>query len=182
MREIEIKLRVRDMKTLEQALAERGCTLSAPIHQHDVIYQRADDTFFWEGTKEGDNVLRIRRDDKGASFTLKQQCTHELDNIECETRVENAEEMHRALLLLGFTPEVEVKKIRRKGMLGKDEICLDEVEELGSFVELERLTDDDADPKEVAEELYRKLESLGLSRKDEEKRGYDTQMYQLRKK
>lgn len=66
--------------------------------------------------------------------------------------------------------------------MGGDTICLDEVEELGSFVELERLTNEDVDPVKVSEELYQKLESLGLSRDDEEKRGYDTQLYQLHKK
>jgi predicted adenylyl cyclase CyaB len=76
---------------------------------------------------------------------------------------------------------VEVRKVRRKGKLDNDEICLDEVEGLGGFIELERLADDDANPENVAEDLYQKLESLGLSRRDEEKRGYDTQIFQLRK-
>lgn len=35
--------------------------------------------------------------------------------------------------------------------------------------------------KEVREELFKELESLGLSRTDEETRGYDTQIYQLGK-
>ncbi|MBI4085065.1 MAG: class IV adenylate cyclase [Candidatus Liptonbacteria bacterium] len=179
MREIEVKLKVKDLEALEQVLKTRGCVLSAPVRQHDTIYSKAGDTSIWERMEEGDIVLRIRRDDKGAMFTIKQQLTHELDNTEYETRIENPETFHKALLLLGFAPEVEVKKTRREGKLGSDEICLDEVEELGNFVELERLTDDDVDPEKVAEELYGKLESLGLSRNDAEKRGYDTQIYQL---
>jgi adenylate cyclase class IV len=55
------------------------------------------------------------------------------------------------------------------------------VERLGAFVELEKLTDDDADPVQVQEELMQVLESLGLSRKDQETRGYDTQIYFLNK-
>jgi adenylate cyclase class IV len=47
-------------------------------------------------------------------------------------------------------------------------------------VEIEKLTNDDANPEEVREELFNELESLGLSREDEETRGYDTQIYQLR--
>jgi adenylate cyclase class 2 len=181
MREIEIKLKAKNLAALEQKLAEQGCVLSAPIHQHDVIYSKEGDTSVWEGMQEGMIVVRIRRDDRGAIFTLKQQCTHEHDNIECETRIEDGDAMHRALLLLGFVPEVEVKKVRRKGKLGEYEICLDQAEGLGDFVELEKMADDDADATRISEEIFQKLESLGLSRDDQEKRGYDTQMFQLRK-
>jgi adenylate cyclase class 2 len=181
MREIEIKLKAKDLGTIERKLGELGCALSAPIHQHDIIYSKDGDTSIWETMKEDMVIVRIRRDDRGAIFTLKQQRTHEHDNIECETRIEDADAMHRALLLLGFVPGVEVRKTRRKGKLGEYEICLDQAEGLGDFVELERMVADDADPARISEEIYQKLESLGLSRADEEKRGYDTQMFQLRK-
>lgn len=181
MHEIEVKFRIKNLQDLEQKLGDRGCILSDPIKQHDTVYSKAGDTSVWEGMKEGYIVIRIRRENKGAIFTLKQQRTNELDNIEYETKIDDPEALHQSLLLLGFKPEVEVKKIRRKGKLGEDEICLDEVEELGGFVELERLTNDSADPKKVAEELYKKLELLGVSRNDEEKRGYDTQLFQLHK-
>jgi len=181
MREIEIKLKAKDLGAIERKLDELGCALSAPIHQHDVIYSKGGDTSIWGDMKEGMIVVRIRRDDRGAIFTLKQQRTHEHDNIECETRIEDGDAMHQALLLLGFIPEVEVRKIRRKGKLGEYEICLDQAEGLGDFVELERMAENDADAARISEEIYKKLESLGLSREDEEKRGYDTQMFQLRK-
>jgi len=181
MCEIEVKLKVKNLQELEKKLVARGCILSTPIHQHDTVYSKNGNVSIWEGLKEECIVLRIRRDGKGALFTLKQQRTHELDNVEYETCVDNPEALHSALLLLGFTPGVEVRKVRRKGKLDNDEICLDEVEGLGGFIELERLADDDANPENVAEDLYQKLESLGLSRRDEEKRGYDTQIFQLRK-
>jgi adenylate cyclase class 2 len=181
MREIEIKLKAKDMGALEQKLAALGCVLSAPIHQRDVIYSKNGDTSMWEKMVADAIVVRIRRDDRGAIFTLKQQRTHEHDNLECETRIEDGDAMHRALLLLDFVPGVEVKKTRRKGKLGEYEICLDQAEGLGDFVELEKMADDDADAARISEELFQKLESLGLSRDDQEKRGYDTQMFQRRK-
>jgi len=48
-------------------------------------------------------------------------------------------------------------------------------------VELEKMADDDADAARISEEIFQKLESLGLSRDDQEKRGYDMQMFQLKK-
>lgn len=180
MREIEVKLKARDLEALQKKLEARGCALSAPIRQHDVIYSRAGSTVEWEESKQGHIVMRVRRMDNKAEFNLKEQRSSEMDNIEYETEVKNPEAMEKILSVLGYAPQVEVEKIRRKGKLGEYEICLDQVKELGNFVEIEKLTDDEANPDNVREELFGVLEDLGLSRSDEEKRGYDTQMYQLR--
>ncbi|TSC55658.1 MAG: putative Adenylyl cyclase CyaB [Parcubacteria group bacterium Gr01-1014_18] len=179
MREIEIKLRVKNLHDLEKRLAEKGCVISSPIAQHDVIYSKGGDVNAWKESKEGDVVLRIRHLASTAEFNLKQQKSSEMDNLEYETEVKDPAVLHNILLVLGYTPEVEVKKMRRKGKLGKYEVCLDEVEQLGTFIELETLTDEDVDPAKVREDLFVELESLGLSRFDEETRGYDTQIYQL---
>lgn len=179
MREIEIKLKVKDLESLAKKLQERGCDLSAPISQYDIIYSKGGSTEEWQSAQEGDITMRIRYLKDTAEFNLKQQRSGEMDNIEYETEIKDPEAMHKILLTLGYTPEVKVKKLRRKGKLEKYEVCLDEVEKLGTFVELEELTDDDTDPQKVREELFHVLESLGLSREDEEVRGYDTQMYQL---
>jgi adenylate cyclase, class 2 len=181
MREIEVKLRAADLDILEKKLADQGCRLSEPINQQDFIYSRKGSTEEWEESKAGHVVMRLRRQDGKAIFNLKQQRSTEMDNIEIETKVEDPEAIHQILGVLGYEPQVEVRKIRKKGKLGEYEICLDMVEGLGSFVELEKMTSDDADPVPVVEELLQKLEALGLSRKDREERGYDTQIYFARK-
>ena len=182
MREIEIKLKANNFKELEVKLREKGCILSEPISQHDVIYSLKSASDEFEETKEGDVIIRIRHLKNTAELNLKQQRSNEMDNLEYETEVRDPEVAHKMLETLGWFPVIEVKKVRRKGKLGKYEICLDDVEKLGTFVELEKLTDDDADPGEVREELFKELESLGMSRSDEETRGYDTQVYQLEQK
>lgn len=182
MREIEVKLRVKDLDVLTKKLAERGCKLSAPIRQRDVVYTNKDASGNFAGAKEGDVIIRIRHMDHVTELNMKIQRTHELDNSEYETEVSDSDAVHYMLLALGWKVEVEVKKVRRHGSLGGYEICLDEVEKLGNFVELEKLIPDSdgADSEVVREELLHELESIGLSRKDEEIRGYDTQLYQLR--
>ncbi len=178
MREIEIKLRVDNLKAVEEQLKANGCHLSEPIKQHDVIYTKDGDVEAWSVAKEGDITIRIRHLEFGASLTFKQQKSGEMDNLEYETEIKDPTATHQILLALGFIPGVEVKKVRRKGKLGDYEICLDSVEELGTFVELEKLVEDNADPIEVREELFKVLESLGLSRDQEEVKGYDTQIFQ----
>ncbi len=179
MREIEVKLKTDDLLSLEEKLKQKGCVLSSPINQHDVVYSRGS-TSEWEQSKEGDIILRIRKQDNKAEFNLKQQRTSELDNIEHETKVDNPEALHQILQTLGWKPEVEVKKIRRKGKLGEYEICLDDVEKLGTYVELEKLVEDNADPNKIQEELLQVLESFGIPRSNLEVRGYDTMIFQLR--
>jgi adenylate cyclase, class 2 len=177
MREIEVKLKVDNLQDLENKLLEKGCRLSNPIHQQDFIYSKKGSTEEWENSKVGHVVMRLRRQDGEAVFNLKQQRSTEMDNIEIETKIENPEAIHQILSILGYEPQVEVKKVRKKGELGEYEICLDEVEKLGSYVELEKLTSDDADPVKVVEELLQELETFGLSRSSREERGYDSQIY-----
>lgn len=181
MREIEIKLRVDNLEELEKKLTDSGLVISKEITQHDVVYSK-DTSIFSRMLKEGEIVMRIRRENGVAKITLKQQKTNELDNTEHETEVGDGDTMHQILLTLGWKPEIEVKKVRKKGKMGDYEICLDKVEELGEFIEIEKMVDDNADAQQVIKELFEVAKSLGLSEKDEEKRGYDTQLYQLKNK
>lgn len=181
MQEIEIKLRVKDLDELESKLKQQGCVLSKPIIQEDVIYGHGSFKNYFGHSKEGDIAIRIRREDGVPKITLKQQRSHEMDNTEYETEVKDGEVMRNILLLLGWEPALEVKKTRKKGRLGEYEVCLDKVEGLGSFMELEKMTDDEnADAEEIRKELFEALKPFGLSEKDEETRGYDTQLYQLK--
>jgi adenylate cyclase class 2 len=182
MREIEIKVRANDLIGVEHKLLEKGVALSAPITQHDVIYAHKKDGREFSIPSEGDIIMRIRYYPDRAVLTLKQQKSGEMDNLEYETDVKEPDEMHSILLAIGYEPIVEVDKVRRKGKFGEYEICLDDVKRLGTFVELEKMTSEDADPQVVREELFAAIETLGLSRSDEETKGYETQLYLLETK
>ncbi|MFA6315287.1 MAG: class IV adenylate cyclase [Candidatus Paceibacterota bacterium] len=177
MREIEIKIKIKDRKTFETLVKKFEEKLSKPIEQRDVIYSYGGDLSIMKSITPGSIVIRIRREGKVARFALKQQLSHRLDKTEYETEIKDPDALHASLLIMGYKPVVEVAKTRRKGMFGQDEICFDDVKSLGYFFEIERLSDDDADVIAVTDDLYEKIKSLGLDRGDEEKRGYDIQMY-----
>lgn len=179
MREIEVKLKVNNLNVLEDNLKKAGCVLGDEVYQRDVEYSYKGLNKEFKGFKEGDIMFRIRYTKGVAILTLKKQMSNEMDNLEYETELSDPENMNQILLALGYQYALEVKKMRRKGKLGEYEICLDKVERLGSFVELEKLTTDEANPDEVVEDLLKKLEGLGLSRNDQEFRGYDTQIFEL---
>jgi len=170
MREIEIKAMVQDKASLLSAIKNAGIELSAPIKQHDVVYGQ---------TGVADNApgsiwLRIRTEnDTKTIFTLKQQHTGGLDSIEHETEISDANELAAIIDTLGFTLYSDLTKTRQKAHYNDIEICLDEVENLGTFIEAEKLTDENSDGKGVVEQLWSELEKIGVDRSNEVFDGYD---------
>jgi adenylate cyclase class 2 len=136
MREIEVKAKLKDRKNVEARLKELGGELSLPSRQEDVIYNHKDANVYELGKSEG-AVVRIRKSNGKCLLTLKKNVTSELDCIEHETEISDPAEMHNLLSELSFIPIVEVKKERSKCKVGDYEICLDQVDELGEFIEVE---------------------------------------------
>ena len=175
MKEVEIKARVREFATIEKKLIELGCVLSEPIRQEDVIYGRPENNIYEKG-KEHQIAIRIRENGGKFELTAKYNLSNELDNIEHELEIGNNEEMHKILELMGWQPVVTVKKFRRKGKLGEYEICLDNVDELGNFIELEKLCEE-GDSAKIIQDLMSTLETLGVAKENRVLQGYDTLMY-----
>ncbi len=170
MREIEIKARVEDKERLMQALAEKNIVLGEPKKQHDVVYCKPGQ----KEPVEGAVWLRIRTEnEKKVILTLKKNTERKLDCIEHETEVSDGTELERIIKLLGNELFSDITKTRRKAKVGRIEICLDEIDGLGTFVEGEILTEDDADAQPVIDELWNFFESIGVSRSNEETTGYD---------
>lgn len=177
MREIEIKARVADKQALLSALQKQGVALGEPVTQRDQVFGQAG----VDGG--GDNSapwLRLRTETKAGAttqyFTLKKSVTNQMDSIEHETAVGDGTEMVAMMPYLGFIPYSDLTKTRAKAVVGDVELCVDHVEGLGDFIEAEKLTAEDANYEEVAEELWVLLESFGVSRADHVTDGYDVLM------
>lgn len=175
MREIEIKARVRDEKSLRAQLISKGVKLSESIKQHDQVFGLPGAI----GGSHG-NWLRIRTENnKKYIFTLKRSVTGQLDSIEHETEVADVVEMANIINELGYVPYSDITKIRQKAKIGDIEICLDKVEKLGVFVELEKLCEHDADIAKITAELWQFLHSFGINKTDEVLEGYDVMIKNL---
>ena len=107
---------------------------------------------------------------------MKQPQSNELDTLERETEIADPKELKEVLFLMGYRSVVEIHKVRRKAKYKDYEICLDEVKGLGSFVEVEKITDE-ANAEEVQEELFQFLETWGIQRENRIMNGYDTLIY-----
>ncbi|MBF1023664.1 MAG: class IV adenylate cyclase [Candidatus Nanogingivalaceae bacterium] len=185
MREIEIKARLQNREGMLAMLAAEGVVLGEPVHQRDQVFGLPG-----EAGGDGNTApwLRVRTETRGqgenetkrALFTFKRAVTGQLDSIEHETEVRDPDAMIAIVKELGFVAFSDMSKIRQTGNLGEVGVCVDSVEGLGDFMELERLTDDDADPVIATDDLWRIMARLDISRDDEVTDGYDILMKKLR--
>ncbi|MBP7741155.1 MAG: class IV adenylate cyclase [Candidatus Pacebacteria bacterium] len=178
MREIEVKARISNMGAMVGKLEEMGCEFSDAVTQEDVVYTEKVGSV--AEFLSNSIFLRIREGTKGIVFTLKynpdRQGEPDAMPIEHEIKVDSRSELEAILTFLGYTPMVTVKKTRRTGHYKNWEICLDEVEELGSFIEVEQMAEHEEDIEPIRAEIMDFLRSLEISEEDMLVKRYDIQM------
>lgn len=170
-KEIEIKIRVPEFEAFQNKLKAQGCVFTEPVFQDDMNFINYEGDFM--SFPEGANYLRIRQTKDKSFFTLKRG--EEMETIEREVVISDPNQMRDALLYMGYKEAVRVKKVRTKTNFRGYEICFDEVEELGNFIEVEKITDEDTEI--VRKEMLDFLESFGVDTAERVHNGYDTLMY-----
>ncbi|MEV4704512.1 CYTH domain-containing protein [Actinoplanes sp. NPDC049316] len=160
VQEIEVKYRVTDEVALIDALTQQGVLLSPPTRQDDQAYAPAG----WEYgmSKTGVPFARLRTQNGAHLFTVKRPVDNEMACLEHETTVADREQMHAALMTMGFVATVRIAKTRRSGRWGKAALCLDNVEGLGTFLELEAMIRADESGYAVQDRLDQLVRSLGV--------------------
>ncbi len=159
--EVEVKLRVEDPEAVKNALEREGEVVRT-VRQEDVYFSHPCRDF-----AETDEALRLRRvveDGQETSLvTYKGPKLGEVgkSRVEVEVEVSDGDSMRRILEELGFNPldEFTIRKIRsvyKLAISGLDiKACLDEVDGLGTFLELEIETDEDVDIDELEKRLLK---------------------------
>ncbi|HOL32006.1 MAG TPA: class IV adenylate cyclase, partial [Anaerohalosphaeraceae bacterium] len=155
--EIEAKIKVEALEPTAQRLTELGARFSAVQHQHDVYFHDADGLLKKRGCG-----LRLREETVNGksvfilTFKGPRQDSPFKSRPEFQTQVSDSAEMIKILEGLGYQPVLTVEKKRSLWQMDGCDICLDEVEMLGPFVEIEG-------PNE--ESIRRILNKLGLQNK-----------------
>jgi adenylate cyclase class 2 len=142
MLEVEMKFPVTDFQVLERLLAEWGA-VDAAVRQDVDQYFNAPDRDF----ARTDEALRVRRIGRANYVTYKGPKRDAQTKTRTEIEVPlgpgdaTAEAFGRLVVCLGYRPVAVVRKRRRIYHLNREgfalEMCLDTVEEVGTFVELE---------------------------------------------
>ncbi len=110
-------------------------------------------------------TCRVRRTNKGCFITYKKQHFEGklwVYSDEYETKVESYETMEKILSMLGLEPLITVHNKRTIYKNDEYEIEIEEVENLGMFLEVERIKPSDKDEILVKEEIRNFIRSLKL--------------------
>jgi adenylate cyclase class 2 len=175
MLEVEMKFPGADFDAAERRLAEWGAVAEAAVCEADHYFNAPDRDF-----ARTDEALRLRRIGPANFVTYKgpKQGTRGKTRTEVEVPLAEgdrvADDFRRLLVHLGYRPVAVVSKRRRLYRLRREgfdlEVCLDEVEGLGRFAEVEIRAP--AEQAEAAQEVLRRTAAdLGLPEK-EERRSY----------
>ncbi len=142
MLEVEMKFRAPDNVALEDRLRDWGAVAEKEREDADAYFNAPHRDF-----AQTDEALRIRRIGRANYVTYKGPRRDAATKTRAEIEValeqgdEPADDFQRILLALGFRPVAEVRKRRRVWKVTRGgyklEICLDDVERVGKYVELE---------------------------------------------
>ncbi|MFQ5647646.1 MAG: class IV adenylate cyclase [Candidatus Aenigmatarchaeota archaeon] len=165
--EIEVKVRLEDLEEMKRKLAGRGAVFEEPVVQEDRYFKPKG--FEKKVQVPGDFIVRIRKAWGKVILTSKILTEVRGAWIENETDITDPEEMEKILLLTGLVNAFNINKIRHIGKLGEFEICIDDVKELGKFMEVCLIADEH---EQTRERIISFLKELGFSDKDIDTRGY----------
>lgn len=167
MREIEIKVRVDNFNTILSRMKDLNIQVSPPIIQKDTVYKFSNK--YGNFSKD---TLRIRDEKDHLEVTLKIRNSRSSDNTEISFGVTKKESVSEFFNYIGATEIFTIKKTRRTATYKECTICLDKVDNLGSYVEFEMLSTGTVDPAIVTNKLKEYANELGLNPNDVIEEGY----------
>ena len=175
MTEVELKAALTGPQAAELPgrLARLGFTPGDTLRETD-LYWNGTARDFWKT----DEALRLRREADAGSETVlltykgPKEDRRSNTRLEYETAVGDLDTARAILQALGFEAVCTVSKTRQTFRLGEVTACLDQVDGLGPFLELEHLLPDGAERETAVSGLLDLLDRLGVSRQALERRSY----------
>jgi len=163
--EVEVKFRITDVEELERKIS---------AFAEFVVEKIEDDVYFNHPCRnfaETDEALRIRRDSDGFTLTYKgsKVDTETKTRDEIKLKVDSFEKMKEILTKLGFSVSGRVVKRRRIYRSEDITICVDWLEGLGNFIEIEIESED---IHEAKKKIFEYAEMLGLERENSIRKSY----------
>ena len=158
MLEIELKVRVASLDPVRRKLLQLNAESCGRVLERDIYYNAPDRDF-----SKTDEALRVRFTGGKTVVTYKGAKLKDLNlkaREELNMVIESGETFCQILARLGFAQSAEVNKWRENYRFSNASIALDEVEHLGTFVEIEVLADTDASG--AASTIDRIAQELGV--------------------
>lgn len=143
MLEVELKVKIPALGPVREQLVQRNAQSCGSVHEHDIYYNAPHRDF-----GQTDEAVRVRYAGDHAVVTYKGPKIKKFDlkaREELNFAVESGETFETMLDRLGFRKTLEVDKVRETYRLGSATISLDTVEGLGTYAEIEVITESDGE-------------------------------------
>ena len=173
MIEIESKFKLASDITRDNLIAILKSQFIAPIsskHQIDTVFLLTEQVDV--PIAPGSKIMRVRdvlNPETGelqrSLMTLKVEGQTKLVSDEYEFAVDDGNAARQMLTALGWQEIVTVDKVRLESKTKDYTICIDKVAKLGLFIELEILTEDDANTGDIQQQMHTFLKNLNIDGK-----------------
>ncbi|NQE53847.1 putative adenylate cyclase [ANME-1 cluster archaeon GoMg3.2] len=169
MIEVETKLKINNIEQMEERLKGLKGMYKGEKTELDLYFDHPNIQIFRNG-----GALRVRDADGKYRLTYKgpKKDDETTSREEIEIGIESAREVRKILAELGFYVLCEVKKQRKTYLLGDLIVTLDDVEDLGEFIEVEGKASNDAEYMKKKKEIFMLLNDLKLSSEVISKKSY----------
>jgi adenylate cyclase class 2 len=173
-KEIEVRIKIGSVRKIKNEIAKLGVKWLRPKIQVDSYFRYKDQVD--AAQRPGSFILRIRRDGK-STFTMKALTDRRGVWEEQETVVEDADALEKILTKAGFVNVLTLHKKRTSLKYKEFSLEIDEIKELGDYLEAEIIG---TDGEKLQEKIKKFFVDLGLNEKDIERRGYPEIIFEAR--
>ncbi|MHA1126181.1 MAG: class IV adenylate cyclase [Candidatus Heimdallarchaeota archaeon] len=157
--EVEVKIKAYNLEVLEDLLIEKGATIIDITVIKDHYFNHPSRDF-----QETDEAFRIREEGDLVYLTYKGPKLDDKSKTRLEEQVEvkDFEVTKNIVTHLGFKKVLTVIKDRRTYQMRGFTICMDTVDSLGTFVEIEKEIDNLDDMVKTRDEIYKLAKEILL--------------------
>lgn len=169
MIEVEVKLPLYKRSLTEKLLLENGFQAGHLVRESDWYYNAPDRNF-----NETDEALRIRCSENLTTLDLSTILTYKGPKIdtksmtrkEIETSIEDVSSCREILSNLGYTELAPISKLRQYYHKEDMTACVDQVTDLGAFLELEIILEKEDQRENALQRISQVLEAIDSSMKE----------------
>jgi len=167
--EIEIRAKINNLEKIEQNITKLGAKLIKKTKQVDEyfgeisLYQKIGYSFLMRVRNEEDKKFMTYKGAESKKDGIWEEYEFEINDIK------KAVEMFKAM---GLERIIVVNKYRKEYAINNLTICLDVIDGLGSFIEIESLNNKDVDKKS----LKKLMQKLNVNKNQVINKGYVTML------
>ncbi len=155
MFEVEVKAKVENLDYIKNRLIEKNARFLVTENQKDNVYGFKHDF----PPKDRGIIARIRKKNSRIVLEFK-EVNRGKGSVELKNEINEIEPYHNFLTKLNFHKFFEMHKTRNKYEFRGFTICLDDIQELGTYIEIEKLIDSEQLKQATMQECRKILEEI----------------------